>query len=82
MRRILASVADEWEPVVHLAADIYGQLDGRVDRAAEEATRRACKRLAKQGLVEIGYTYANGHVYGEPPGKGHRQTFLLVRRKF
>ena len=78
MRQILAHVTDEWRPVVHLAADIEG-LD-RAERPSEEATRRACKRLAAQGLVELAYqAMKTGRIrpLSKPDGQRAR---LVVRR--
>lgn len=51
MQQVLQAVTDEWQPVVRLAAAI----GGAADRSAVESTRRACKRLAGQGRVQMDY---------------------------
>jgi hypothetical protein len=80
MRRVLDELTDEWQPVVYLAADIEGDRDGRVDRSVEESTRRACKRLADQGLAELAYmSMSTGRVSAQRPGQGLQRMQLVVR---
>ena len=56
MRQVLDAVRDEWTLVIHLAADLDRRTLGkRTIGRAEEAVRRACKRLADEDLVELGY---------------------------
>ena len=65
MRRILDLVGDDWVRVVYLAADV-ATVFHRVGRPTEESTRRACRRLAQMGLLEIGYEYdapTGGKIY-------------------
>lgn len=54
MRRVLEASSDEWQPVVRLAEIIAG--DGP-SRAALESTRRACRRLADEGRLELDYLF-------------------------
>jgi hypothetical protein len=54
-RKLLDGVSDDWQPVVYLAADIEGEVNGRVRRSVEESYRRAAKRLAAAGVVELAY---------------------------
>lgn len=80
MQRVLEEVTDEWQPVVYIAADVEGVFDGRVDRSAEESTRRACKRLAALGLVELAYKFASGSIGPDAPRAGTQPAVLVVRK--
>ena len=89
MRRVLQELTDdEWRPVMHLAADIEGVRDGRTNHSAEESTRRACKRLEREGLVELGYmSMSTGKRlpesrYGiDPAHRRGQKAWLVVRRR-
>ena len=54
MRRVLSDATGEWQSVSELATR---ELEDRyvTRRAAVESYRRAVKRLAAEGLVELGY---------------------------
>ncbi|OAP43653.1 hypothetical protein [Sinorhizobium americanum] len=80
MRLVLAAITDEWQPVVYIAAAIHGEPDVRVNRSAEESTRRACKRLAVQGVVELGYQIIGGDTVFDRPSNFFRKQWLVVRR--
>jgi hypothetical protein len=78
MRHVLDIVTDDWQPVIDLANT----------RAGQESIRRACKRLAAQGLVEIGYqrlglgptSPAHLRDIQPEPGEFGRYERLVVRR--
>lgn len=79
MRDVLARLSDgEWHVVIELPYDPEVEYN-TIDRAAEEATRRACKRLAAMGKVELAYQSMDlGHIrpLSEPGGQ---RAQLVVR---
>jgi hypothetical protein len=54
MRQVLDLIGPEWSTMTELA--------GSDARSAVEATRRACKRLAADGLVELDYRQLKGEL--------------------
>ena len=89
MRAVLARLHDgEWHAVIELPYDPEVEYDA-IDRAAEESYRRACKRLAAEGRVELVYrAMKTGHIrpLSEPhnmrktDGYGRQRAQLVVRR--
>jgi len=49
---VLELADDEWQSIFQIGATPKGR---RGTRAADGAARRACKRLAEQGHIELGY---------------------------
>jgi hypothetical protein len=87
MQRVLEEVNDGWLPVIDLAGRIEGVK--RPHRAAIESTRRACKRLAAHGHVQVDYVFpGTGELWSEGSEKGydvdarpaHPSWRLVVRR--
>jgi hypothetical protein len=76
MRHVLDTVTNEWQPVIHVAADHEEdpRYPGRrTRRSREESVRRACKRLAEQGIVELGYqSMLTGMVWTDPEEQRQR----------
>ena len=62
-RQILEHVTDEWIDVGVLAMRLRGHGDW-LERSELESCRRACKRLAAEGLLELGYL--NRYGLGDP----------------
>jgi hypothetical protein len=81
MRRLLDGATDEWQSVVYLAADLEGQEGGRVERRVEESYRRAAKRLASEGLLELAYqSMSTGFLYTcDTEQQGRQRSQLVVR---
>lgn len=69
---------DEWQSIVQIGATPKGR---RGIRAADGAARRACKRLAEQGHIELGYRSLKvGKVRPLTQPRGQRAE-LVFRRK-
>jgi hypothetical protein len=51
MAGVSVAVTDDWQTMPAIATAIGRQ----TNRATIESVRRACKRLAEQGVIEIGY---------------------------
>ena len=78
MRRVLDGVTDEWQPVLALAATI-DRNGGSAEVSIGTSCRRACKRLAETGLVELGYmSVGTGEISKDLPGK---RALLVMRRR-
>ena len=71
MVRVTEEVTSEWQSIADLAAAINGVTNPT--RADIESVRRACKRLAEQGEIELDYIYIDrtkwrGPVYVDRSG--------------
>lgn len=83
MRNVLrATSTTECIAVLDLVRELAGKPAHGADRAIEVSVRRACKRLAAQGYLELAYrALRTGNIRAEPPAKGRQQAKLMVRRK-
>lgn len=84
MTRVLEELERQggWVPAVDLAADIEGNHTTRVNRSAEESTKRACHRLAQLGFVELAYqSMSTGRILDTAfKRSGTHRAQLIVRR--
>lgn len=63
MSSVLDRITGEWTPIEDLAA--VAMCTKTPTRADVESVRRACKRLAEHGEVELDYVFVDRYKYGE-----------------
>ena len=80
MRNVLRTTSTtEWIAVLDIAWELAGRAEQGADRVIEQSVRRACKRLAAQGHVELAYrALRTGKMRAEWPGQ---RAELMVRKK-
>jgi hypothetical protein len=79
MLEVLSRIGPDWIEVIDLAGEIEGAPE--ISRAAIETTRRAVKRLEREGRIEVAYRcMRSGYILREH-GWGYVRAALVVRQK-